>query len=510
MFGTDNAALPCILIATSYRISCLLLLVTHIVGYLIGDSDSGSTKWSTLVPLLALLCRVTVCAALVVAGNGNVLWLGVCAAGVSVLPVVTVPWECVSSFVMRHLLSVVLVSLVFAAIIVRILRWLIRDYYALTFSATVGSLTLVQLALYLGSIILRRASQSLVPPTFQLSWVTLTSALVSALFLQRAMLSKDTALQGRFLIAVAVAVAVFAQGCAEVSMQLKKFAEEGTQCLPERDEPFLYVAHVQNMSSQWHQLWSDYEQMLSTLGRPSDEQMSEFETLQKTSDWALMSRYTKSEFPLPPSWRTWMHVQSLGFVATITMPKYWIWRLLSQAHDFVLRTPTKQKTCFRIDPLSATRFTTEKHCMKYLSNFSLTLRSIFKPMLESGEGDEGASACDRHNDHGVYWTGFFFYPPGAHIAWHTNRWNRVGYRLYFSKMSAEKGTAGFSWVDPRSLVSRSVKPQNGTITIFPLQRDPVMWHSTWSVDAHRYSFGVRISSKIWKKLKMLEGVSPVF
>eukprot|EP00928_Gymnodinium_smaydae_P064897 TRINITY_DN4812_c0_g1_i4.p1 TRINITY_DN4812_c0_g1~~TRINITY_DN4812_c0_g1_i4.p1 ORF type:complete len:516 (-),score=4.67 TRINITY_DN4812_c0_g1_i4:3-1550(-) len=506
------SALPYILAMTSFRLCCLLLVAVHVLGYvsLFVHLSSGQEELDTTVPGQTLFIRVAACVALVSATRRQDVLLGIGAAGVSVLPVVSIYWECAFLFVQRHVVSMMVLVLGACVAILRLLKYGKYNEYALTFSISLSLLALHEFAALAvcAYATKRMGTSSCIYP--QLGWDICALIVVVTLFLQWAIRSNNTGRKWWVMLAIVCAVAVVAKAYANLWIHVTAWKQMGRQCWPELDEPLVYVARVDDMHPQWHELWREYEHFLSVLGSPTPQQMSTMEMMLNSPEWAIVRRYTKSQHAflmlgkkVPYSF-SFKHYSLLSILCI----KGNVWFQWMKILNSVTRTPM-DKSCFVIDEETSTRFKIASACRHLSTNFTKAYTNILTSYLGDGDSSHESEHCNSpgYNDD-LLSTGMFYYPPGGYMSWHTNSMNPVGYRMYFSQMSLGTGEAGFSWVDPRSRVLHTMKSQNGSIGIFPLQRDPVLYHSVWSTDAHRKAFGVRISSKVFKAIRRQRGIYP--
>jgi len=89
-------------------------------------------------------------------------------------------------------------------------------------------------------------------------------------------------------------------------------------------------------------------------------------------------------------------------------------------------------------------------------------------------------------------TGLFYYPPGGYTIWHTNRYDRIGWRAYYVK-TAEEGKSWFNYKDRQSGEIHSIPDRSGYFNMFKVteELDEALWHCVWS-QTHRFSIGIHI------------------
>ena len=87
-------------------------------------------------------------------------------------------------------------------------------------------------------------------------------------------------------------------------------------------------------------------------------------------------------------------------------------------------------------------------------------------------------------------SGYFWYPPGAYMGWHTNS-RASGWRLYISH-SEEPGKSFFRYRDPDTLKFITSMDDEWNVRLFAVRADKPLWHAIYS-ETNRYSFGYIIS-----------------
>ena len=87
-------------------------------------------------------------------------------------------------------------------------------------------------------------------------------------------------------------------------------------------------------------------------------------------------------------------------------------------------------------------------------------------------------------------SGFFLYPPGGYMGWHTN-WQNPGWRLYVNY--AEKpGKSFFRYRDPETHEIVTSPDRELNFRLFRVSSGKPFWHTVYS-DTFRYSLGYKIS-----------------
>jgi hypothetical protein len=86
-------------------------------------------------------------------------------------------------------------------------------------------------------------------------------------------------------------------------------------------------------------------------------------------------------------------------------------------------------------------------------------------------------------------SGYFWYPPGAYMSWHTNS-GAPGLRLYVS-YSEEPGKSFFRYRDPATERIVTSMDDGLNVRLFAVRADRPLWHAIYS-DTHRFSLGYLI------------------
>jgi hypothetical protein len=86
-------------------------------------------------------------------------------------------------------------------------------------------------------------------------------------------------------------------------------------------------------------------------------------------------------------------------------------------------------------------------------------------------------------------SGFFLYPPGEYMGWHTN-WQNPGWRLYLS-YADEPGRSFFRYRDPRTGKIVTSMDSRVNVRLFNVCPDTPFWHAVHS-DTHRFSMGYKV------------------
>ncbi len=86
-------------------------------------------------------------------------------------------------------------------------------------------------------------------------------------------------------------------------------------------------------------------------------------------------------------------------------------------------------------------------------------------------------------------SGYFWYPPGAYMAWHTNS-GAPGWRLYVS-YAEEPGKSFFRYRDPDSHEIITSVDDEWNVRLFAIRADKPFWHAIYS-ETNRFSLGYMI------------------
>lgn len=100
-----------------------------------------------------------------------------------------------------------------------------------------------------------------------------------------------------------------------------------------------------------------------------------------------------------------------------------------------------------------------------------------------------AEVFERGSRLQVQSSGFFLYPAGGYMGWHTNAQN-PGWRMYVSFAEAP-GRSFFRYRDPDS--GEIVTSMDGDLNVrlFRVTTDRLLWHAIYS-DTNRFSFGYKV------------------
>lgn len=89
-------------------------------------------------------------------------------------------------------------------------------------------------------------------------------------------------------------------------------------------------------------------------------------------------------------------------------------------------------------------------------------------------------------------SGHFWYPPGSHMAWHTNN-KAPGWRVYLTH-AAEPGRSFFRYRDPLNGEIVTTVDDRWDLRIFRVDPAQSLWHAVYS-ETDRFSFGYAIVVK---------------
>ena len=89
-------------------------------------------------------------------------------------------------------------------------------------------------------------------------------------------------------------------------------------------------------------------------------------------------------------------------------------------------------------------------------------------------------------------SGHFWYPPGSHMAWHTNN-KAPGWRVYLTH-TKEPGRSFFRYRDPLSGEIVTSKDNRWDLRLFRVDPAQSLWHAVYS-ETDRFSFGYAIVIK---------------
>lgn len=96
-------------------------------------------------------------------------------------------------------------------------------------------------------------------------------------------------------------------------------------------------------------------------------------------------------------------------------------------------------------------------------------------------------------------TGCFFYDTNMFRVWHTNKWDLLGWRIYFIKTN-QNNKSFFSYLDHNNNFSyEKLYDNNLTIRCFKITSIPPLWHSIYS-ECQRYSLGIYLDDDTFNKV----------
>jgi len=123
-------------------------------------------------------------------------------------------------------------------------------------------------------------------------------------------------------------------------------------------------------------------------------------------------------------------------------------------------------------------------------NFDLLLESGRLVLGELFSKNELITAYSKRL--GFEITGMFYYPPGAFAEWHTNRYDKTGWRVYYVE-TMEEGKSWFNYKERTSNKTHTVKDKSKYLNIFNVgQRNDIpLWHCVYS-NTHRFSIGIKV------------------
>jgi len=130
--------------------------------------------------------------------------------------------------------------------------------------------------------------------------------------------------------------------------------------------------------------------------------------------------------------------------------------------------------------------------------FELVKKNQISWMLSAGRLSHGKmfkkSEMMKHFERtkGVVVTGVFYYPPGGYTVWHTNRYERPGWRMYYTKV-IDNGKSFFAYRDPKNGEIHKVFDKHDHYNIFFVEtkEQEALWHCVFS-DTHRISIGLNV------------------
>ena len=97
---------------------------------------------------------------------------------------------------------------------------------------------------------------------------------------------------------------------------------------------------------------------------------------------------------------------------------------------------------------------------------------------------------DEKGPFDIHSSGFFLYPPGGYMGWHTN-WQNPGWRLYIS-YAEEPGKSFFRYRDPETGQIVTSPDKGFHLRVFRATDENPFWHAIYS-ETHRYSLGYKIA-----------------
>lgn len=93
-------------------------------------------------------------------------------------------------------------------------------------------------------------------------------------------------------------------------------------------------------------------------------------------------------------------------------------------------------------------------------------------------------------------SGFFWYPKGGYMSWHTN--NRVpGWRIYITH-ATEAGKSFFRYKHPETDEIFTSMDEQWHVRLFKIDPARPLWHAVYS-ETDRFSLGYRVYQKRWYK-----------
>ena len=101
-------------------------------------------------------------------------------------------------------------------------------------------------------------------------------------------------------------------------------------------------------------------------------------------------------------------------------------------------------------------------------------------------------------------SGHFWYPPGSHMAWHTNN-KAPGWRAYLTH-TEEPGRSFFRYRDPRSGEIVTSEDNRWDLRLFRVDPAQSLWHAVYS-ETDRFSFGYAIVIKPFIRAALSHGRS---
>ncbi len=101
-------------------------------------------------------------------------------------------------------------------------------------------------------------------------------------------------------------------------------------------------------------------------------------------------------------------------------------------------------------------------------------------------------------------SGHFWYPPGSHMAWHTNN-KAPGWRAYLTH-TKEPGRSFFRYRDPLSGEIVTSKDNRWDLRLFRVDPAQSLWHAVYS-ETDRFSFGYAIVIKPFFRAALSHGRS---
>jgi hypothetical protein len=119
----------------------------------------------------------------------------------------------------------------------------------------------------------------------------------------------------------------------------------------------------------------------------------------------------------------------------------------------------------------------------YVIRYTYVRRLDFKRRLRQFRAEVKAAARAKL-------TGDFIYYPGSYREWHTNLFDRPGWRMYMVDV-AEEGRSGFRYLSPSTGEIVSVPDRRGKVNFFLINSDRPLLHCVYS-ETRRWSKGFLI------------------
>ncbi len=89
-------------------------------------------------------------------------------------------------------------------------------------------------------------------------------------------------------------------------------------------------------------------------------------------------------------------------------------------------------------------------------------------------------------------TGLFYYPPGGYTKWHTNRFDPIGWRMYYID-AVEPNQSWLGYMDNKSGNFHKLMDKSGYYNVFRVNNtlEDALWHCVYS-NTHRFSVGIKV------------------